>query len=96
MGGRGDLHEFASGAQVSDEVLDLGVRERVGEGGHRHAAVVDLVRDLVFIHALAHELEVGASSATDARGAMAVRAAMGGEEICTALFCVRACRDGRR
>ncbi len=79
--GWGSDDHLTFGAEVGDEVLDLRVGEGVAEGGHRHAAVVDLVRDLLFVHALADELEVGTFSTADAGGAMAVRAAMGGEEL---------------
>lgn len=75
---------LALGAKVGDEVVDLRGGERVGEGGHVFAAVVDLFEDLFGGHALAELLEVGADLAVAAVDAVAVGAAVGGEEFCAA------------
>jgi hypothetical protein len=48
---------------------------------------MNLVRDLFFVHALAHELEVWTSATADACRAVAMRAAMLCEEFCAALLC---------
>jgi hypothetical protein len=81
------MDELAFGPEIGDQVLDLGIGERVCEGGHRHASIVDLVRDLLFVHALAYELEVWTSATADACRAVAMRAAMLREEFCAALLC---------
>ena len=87
MGCSGNLDELTFSAEVGYEILDLRVREGVAKGRHRQAAIVDLVRDLLFVHALADQLEVWTFPAADACGAMAVRATVGGEEFCAALLC---------
>jgi len=49
---------------------------------------MNLVRNLFFVHALAHELEVRTSTAAYACWAVAMGAAVLREQFCSALFCV--------
>lgn len=52
-----------------------------------------LMRDLLLVHALADQLQIGALATTDACWSMAVGAAARGKELCTTSFCFRARSD---
>ena len=68
-------------AQVRDEIGDLRVVQRFAVGRHALAAIVNLVRHLPGIHALAHKLQIGAAFAANTFRTVATRAAAGGEKL---------------
>ena len=77
------------GAQVGDQLGDLGVRERVGEGRHLLAAVENLIGDFVRWPELvgAQTAEIGTLLSAAASRAVAVGASLVAEEDGAGLFC---------
>jgi hypothetical protein len=74
-----DNDQFAFGAEVRNQVVDLVGAERVGERGHALSAIVNLMGDLLFVESLADELEVRTLMTANACGSMAMGAAVGCE-----------------
>src|SRR5665213_4379347 len=79
------LDLFLLRRQVLDQLLDLVIRQRIAEGGHLFAAIVNLLRDLRFMETPSHATQVGAFVRADAIDAMTVLATLLVEHRC-ALF----------
>jgi hypothetical protein len=80
--------------QIRNQVLNLGHRQGISEGWHHHPAVMNLQRDLRFVHALADELKVWTFLASDTRGTVTMGAATLFKQLCAALFWIRPCGHG--